>query len=57
MPIYTYVCRECGLAAEKILAIAERDSASCDECGGNLKRNMDRPGSVYAPTSTGGFNR
>lgn len=52
MPIYTYNCKECGTFT-KIVKIDDRDSVTCD-AGHSVKRAIDRPGGVYAPTSTGG---
>lgn len=52
MPIYTYKCEVCG-EFTKLVKIDERDSVVCQK-GHSTHRKIDRPGGVYAPTSTGG---
>lgn len=54
MPIYTYWCQCCDNDQEKIVNIDTRDNQKCNECGNRLVRAIDRPGGVWAPTSTGG---
>lgn len=54
MPIYSYTCDSCESKTVKMCKISERDSQICDDCLNVLKRGVDRPGGVYAPTSTGG---
>ncbi|AXG66201.1 hypothetical protein SEA_ANNADREAMY_82 [Streptomyces phage Annadreamy] len=54
MPIYTYWCQCCDNDQERLIPIAQRDEQKCDECGNRLIRAIDRPGAVWAPTSTGG---
>lgn len=54
MPIYTYSCDICEINTAKMCKIEDRDVQACDYCEGKLKRGIDRPGGVYAPTSTGG---
>lgn len=41
MPVYTYVCSECGHCIEEISSIAAGDKRlkePCPECGAELKR-------------------
>jgi putative FmdB family regulatory protein len=54
MPIYTYWCQCCDSDDERLTKIAERDEQKCNSCGNRLIRAIDRPGGVWAPTSTGG---
>lgn len=54
MPIYTYFCQCCDKDTEEICSIAERDNQRCQDCGNRMIRAIDRPGAVWAPTSTGG---
>ena len=54
MPMYTVTCENCDIKTVRICKIAERDLQVCDECDSLMKRGMDRPGAVYAPTATGG---
>ena len=56
MPIYTYKCIECETTFEKLAKIDDRDEQKCPQ-GHKLTRTIDRPGGVYAPTSTGGTLR
>lgn len=55
MPIYTYVCsKEPNEQVEKNVKIADRDDQFC-VCKAKLKRLIDSPGAVYAPTSKNGL--
>lgn len=54
MPMYTVYCKECDIKTVRICKIAERDEQMCEKCFNIMERRMDRPGAVYAPTSTGG---
>lgn len=56
MPIYTYSCIECDLDEERIVSISSRDSQSCEKCGYNLIRSIDKPGMVWSPTRNGGYS-
>lgn len=56
MPIYTYSCINCDIDVERISNISMRDSQSCEECGYNLIRSIDRPGMVWSPTRNGGYS-
>ena len=38
MPIYQYVCTECGHSFEVLTSIEKRGEATCPECGGAVKR-------------------
>lgn len=58
MPIYTYRCDNCEIKVEQMRSISSRDEATnCEECGNPLVRAVDRPGMVWAPTSTSGGHR
>ena len=48
MPIYEYLCRECGHRFEKIVRGAE--PPDCPECRG---RRLDKQLSVFAPAVKG----
>ena len=54
MPTYTYRCKSCGRIESLLLPIANRDDTNTCECGGQLKRMVDAPGSVWSPTANGG---
>ena len=56
MPIYTYSCIECDLDEERIVSISSRDYQSCEKCGYNLIRSIDKPGMVWSPTRNGGYS-
>ena len=44
MPIYEYVCRDCGDVSNKLRSIAERSlSTKCDHCGGEAQRVISPP--------------
>lgn len=40
MPIYEYVCDECGAKQEQRVSIADRDNAPGCECGGKMRRQV-----------------
>lgn len=55
MPIYTYRCEPCDQDTEQIRKIADRDRIMvCKNCRQPVNRKIDSPGSVWAPTATGG---
>jgi putative FmdB family regulatory protein len=44
MPIYEYVCRDCGEVGSKLRSIAERTAATdCPRCGGEAERIISPP--------------
>lgn len=57
MPTYTYDCPCLGddKPIELNVKIAERDNQNCIFCYKPLKRMIDAPGAVYAPTAKGGL--
>lgn len=57
MPQYTQYCEDCESTIVKISSIAARDEQVCDTCGKPMRRKMDVPGMVWAPSSTGGGHR
>lgn len=54
MPMYTYSCLTCDVKTVRMCKIADRDEQHCDNCEEPLKRGLDRPGSVWAPTARSG---
>jgi putative FmdB family regulatory protein len=51
MPLYTYVCTDCGAEVEFITSIAERDRSHLHiNCGGALTRLAVEPFQVGAPS-------
>jgi len=55
MPIYSYTCWACDLELERNVKIDDRDNQICEKCLHRLIRQIDAPGAVYAPTSSGGM--
>jgi putative FmdB family regulatory protein len=55
MPIYVYICEECGRTEEFIKSIDTRDDPIDCVCPANttMKRTLPAPGLVWAPTSGG----
>jgi len=52
MPIYQYYCKECAIAFDMTLHIADRNKpigADCPACGGEkaIERMLDRPRFIY----------
>jgi putative FmdB family regulatory protein len=50
--MYSYECSHCG-PFTKIVKIDQRDNVTC-KSDHVVKRLIDRPGGVWAPTATGG---
>lgn len=43
-PVYSFFCRECDESFDKILLVSFSDAAQwCDECGSQLKREVEAP--------------
>ncbi|MBD3369291.1 zinc ribbon domain-containing protein [Candidatus Fermentibacteria bacterium] len=38
MPLYEYVCSECGAEAEFLVGYNDQDERECPECGGKMER-------------------
>ena len=53
MPTYTFTCLSCDTKFERVVKADDRDIQKCDVCGDDLKRLIDRPGLVWAPTAGG----
>lgn len=43
MPIYEYVCGDCGKKTEVIQRIGERPIRVCPHCGGRVKKKASAP--------------
>lgn len=43
MPLYEYLCTECGRTIEAFQSFSEAPLAQCDRCGGALKRLISAP--------------
>jgi putative FmdB family regulatory protein len=52
MPIYEYVCKECGLEAERMVSFSKSDEQDCEKCKGRLHRKVSIPGYVWSPSKT-----
>jgi putative FmdB family regulatory protein len=59
MPMYTLYCHRCDTYTEEIIKVDDRDvPLDCNRCAGGVrKRTIDKPASVWAPTSTGGGHK
>jgi len=50
MPLYDYVCEDCGKSSE-LLVFTSDDPLQCKDCGGsNLKRILSAHSSMSGPT-------
>lgn len=47
MPTYDYQCRACGAVTEVIHSMLEEGPASCDRCGGDLRRVLFPAGIIF----------
>ncbi len=55
MPVYEYVCRDCGAESDRIVPHAEADAAGpCPSCGGTRRRRFSR---VAVKLEGWGFSR
>ena len=43
MPLYEYQCLSCGRTSEVIQRLSEPPLATCDRCGGDLKKLLSAP--------------
>jgi len=43
MPIYQFICRQCGHAFEEMTSIERRDRITCPKCGGDVRRSYEGP--------------
>jgi len=50
MPIYEYVCNNCGAVTEKIHGMNEKPSVKCADCGGKAKRKVSSSSFVLKGT-------
>ncbi|MCG6910828.1 MAG: zinc ribbon domain-containing protein [Deltaproteobacteria bacterium] len=52
MPLYEYLCRDCGATLE-VLVAGNADRPSCKACGSqNLKKLLSAPSSMSGPAKT-----
>ena len=47
MPIYEFACRACGAVEEHLLALGADGPATCEACGGALRRKFSRVAVKY----------
>ncbi len=50
MPIYEYMCRECGHRFEKLQSISEEPVRTCPQCGGPVKKLISRTSFILKGT-------
>jgi len=43
LPLYEYVCTQCGQHCEKIQKFSDAPLTKCEKCGGKLKRLISPP--------------
>ncbi|MDK2785620.1 MAG: hypothetical protein PWQ80_299 [Thermotoga sp.] len=47
MPMYRYVCEECGYETTVMHGINESPEVTCEECGARMKRTIGRVGIIF----------
>lgn len=47
MPVYDYVCRDCGHIVEVIHGVHAPGPTKCTVCGGNLRKAVSAPAIVF----------
>ncbi len=50
MPIYEYVCNNCGHRMEVMHGVHDRGPASCAVCGGQVRKAFSAPAVVFKGT-------
>src|SRR5262245_32222936 len=50
MPIYDYVCSQCGRRTEVMHGIHAEGPPTCEVCGGSLKKALSPPAIVFRGT-------
>src|SRR5689334_3927739 len=50
MPIYDYVCSQCGRRTEVMHGIHAEGPTTCEVCGGSLKKALSPPAIVFRGT-------
>ena len=52
MPIYSFRCKDCRVNSEKLIPMRDRDLPQvCEDCGGVLERQIDKPRFKLDPIS------
>ncbi|GBD29113.1 hypothetical protein HRbin32_00198 [bacterium HR32] len=54
MPLYEYVCRDCGQQFERLSTYAEADSVACERCGSPQVRRLVSLVAAPRPVQGGG---
>lgn len=52
--MYSQECVACDTVKIYMCPMDERDKMECNKCGRPLRRLIDKPGMVWAPTSSAG---
>ncbi len=47
MPVYDYVCRNCGQVVEVIHPVTGSGPSACERCGGDMRRALSAPAIVF----------
>ena len=47
MPIYEYICDDCGWESGEVFEPIDEAPARCDVCDGALRRKIGQPGGRY----------
>ncbi|CAN5336549.1 zinc ribbon domain-containing protein [soil metagenome] len=47
MPVYEYVCRDCGEHVEVVQSFRDAPLTSCGVCGGNLRKVFSAAGIIF----------
>ena len=53
MPVYMFVCHDCGLVTEILSSVENRpDTVPCDKCGASTQRDYrgEKAAPIYHPT-------
>ncbi len=47
MPIYEYMCDDCGVRFERMQAVTEKPVRVCPECGGQVRKLIQPVGIIF----------
>jgi putative FmdB family regulatory protein len=57
MPVYEFVCGECGAHAELLLRLGETGRRPCEACGGQMRQRFGRVAVKYGSWGFGATDK
>ena len=51
MPLFDFICKNCGATKEYLIFSKEDEPKNCDKCGGKVEKNLNNTGiDIYGPS-------